>query len=165
MITLYNVISSDGFIARKNGDEDFISDNLWKNFLNLCSEYGAIIMGRKTYDAIQKYDPGPLRQFEALPVRKIVVTANREFHPKQGYTVAHSPEEACALAPNALVSSGPTLNNYLLKNGLVKKIILHEIPIAIGDGIKPFADNVATLTPVPVLQQLNGVTVKEYVVS
>ena len=38
MLTLYNVISSDGFIARNDDSEDFILDNLWKNFdiINTC---------------------------------------------------------------------------------------------------------------------------------
>ncbi|KKU52862.1 MAG: hypothetical protein A3H69_02075 [Candidatus Sungbacteria bacterium RIFCSPLOWO2_02_FULL_47_9] len=164
MVTLYNVTSSDGFIARKDGSEDFIPDNLWVNFLNLCKEYGTIIMGRKTYDTIQKYDQEILAPFEKLPIRKIVVTANPKFFPKQGYIVARSPEDAVLLAPNALVSSGPTLNDYFLKNGFVKKIIIHQVSIAIEEGIKPFEQNNATLVPVEGVPQLDGVRVKEYVV-
>ncbi len=164
MVTLYNVTSSDGFIAKKDGNEDFIPDNLWVNFLNLCKEHGAIIIGRKTYDTIQKYDQDLLAPFEKLPIRKIVVTANRQFRPKQGYVVAHSPEDAVLLAPDALVSSGPTLNDYLLKNGFVKKVIFHEVPIAIGEGIKPFEENVI-LRPIESPPQLDGVKVKEYAIT
>ncbi len=165
MVTLYNVTSSDGFIARNDGSEDFIPDNLWPNFLNLCREYGTLIMGRKTYDAVQRYGKEFFQPFEELPIGKIVISGNRSFHPKKGYIVAHSPEEALALAPDALVSSGPILNNFLLKNGLVKKIILHEVPIAIGEGIKPFDREGVMLIPMEATPKLAGVKVYEYSVS
>jgi len=165
MLTLYNVISSDGFIARNDGSEDFILDNLWPNFLNLCREYGALIMGRKTYDAIQQYGEEFIQPFEELPIRKIVISGNQSFRPKQGYIVAHSPNDVIAIAPDALVSSGPTLNNFLLKNGLVKKIILHEVPTAIGEGIKPFDRDGISLTPIKGVSELAGVKVYEYSVG
>ena len=165
MLTLYNVISSDGFIARKDGSEDFIPDNLWPNFLDLCKEYGTLIMGRKTYDTIQSYDRESLQYFEELPIRKIVVSGNQGFQPKSGYIIVHSPEEASALAPNALVSSGPTLNNFLLKNNFVKKIVLHKVDTPIGEGIKPFDTDGVSLTPVNETPKLEGVQVLEYSVK
>ena len=165
MLTLYNVISSDGFIARNNGSEDFIPDNLWPNFLNLCKEYGTLIIGRKTYDAVQQYGEEFLQPFEKLPIRKIVISGNQSFQPKKGYIVAHSPNDAIAIAPDALVSSGPTLNNFLLKNGLVKKLILHEVPTAIGEGIKPFDRDGILLIPMEGTPELAGVKVYEYSVA
>ncbi|MEI8339473.1 MAG: SRPBCC family protein [bacterium] len=160
--TLYNVVSSDGFIAREDGSEDFISENVWPNTLNLYLQYGAIIMGRKTHDTIQSYDKELVEPFEKLTIKKIVVTNNPDFKPKDGYTVVHSPQEAIALAPDALVSSGPTLNNFLLKNHLVKKIIHHEVPVDIGEGIKPFDIEGITLVPIENVQNIEGVTVREY---
>jgi dihydrofolate reductase len=165
MLTLYNVISQDGFIARIDGSEDFIPDALWINFLNLCLEYGSLIMGRKTYDTIQAYDENLIKSFEKLPAQKIVVTDDRDFHPKDGYSVAHSPEEAVAMAPNSLVSSGPTLNNYLLEHRLVGKIILHEVPISIDEGIRPFKDMSSYLSKISPSQPLAGVNVREYLIS
>lgn len=112
MVTLYNVISADGFIARKDGSEDFIPDNLWQNFLSLCKEYGTLIIGRKTYDTIQAYDQELLGPFEALLIRKII---------------------------------------SLIKHHLIKEIILHEVPVSIGDGIEPF-DRASLLESVKVLK-------------
>lgn len=48
MVTIFNIISADGYIARENGEEDFIPDELWFEFLKLCKNYDAFIMGRKT---------------------------------------------------------------------------------------------------------------------
>ena len=84
MLTLYNAVSSEGFIARKDGNEDFIPDNLWQNFINLCEEYGALIMGRNTYDTIQNYGEEFIQSFEELPIKKIVVSSNQDFNPKKG---------------------------------------------------------------------------------
>lgn len=162
MVTLYNVISADGFIARKDGSEDFIPDNLWQNFLSLCKEYGTLIMGRKTYDTIQAYDEELLDSFEALPIRKIVVSGNKNLNLKDGYMLVNTPEDAVALAPDALVSSGPTLNNYLIRNHLVGEIIFHEVPVLIGNGIKPFDKTDLTLKAIDNTSQLEGIRFIKY---
>lgn len=164
MATLYNVISSDGFIARTDGSEDFIPDNLWINFLNLCQEYGVVVMGRNTYETIQSY-PEELREpFENLPIKKIVITHTESYEVKTGYEIARSPAEVLARYPDALVTSGPTLNDFLLAKKLIKKIIFHEVPVSIGSGIKPFDDSFATLVPVENVTQLEGVKVRGYTV-
>jgi dihydrofolate reductase len=138
MLTLYNVISSDGFIARKDGSEDFVPDSLWQKFLDLCLEYKILIIGRKTYEAVQRYDDIYTKPFENLPIQKIVISSDKNFILKSGYVLVNSPEEAAAKAPNALVSSGPGLNNYLLEKGFVQNIIQYKLADFIGDGIKPF---------------------------
>lgn len=166
MVTLYNVISSDGFIARPDGSEDFIPNNLWINFLNLLKEYDVFVMGRKTYDTMQHYDPTLLVPFEKLPITKIVVTDNHAFIPKEGYIVTHSPEDAFANGRNILVSSGPSFNNSVLKKGLVNEVIFHEIPVAIGRGIKPFDENTGcTFIRLPDQPPLEDVTVRAYSVA
>ncbi|MDB5260484.1 MAG: Bifunctional deaminase-reductase protein [Candidatus Nomurabacteria bacterium] len=164
MLTLYNVVSEDGFIADKNGKEDFIPETLWVNSLNMYKEYGSVIMGRRTYETIQSYDKELLIPFELLPFKKIVITNDINFKAKQKYVVVHSPEDAITLAPNSLVSSGPTLNNVLLRMNAVKKIILHVVPVLIGKGIKPFdEDLIKTMKPVKYAPQLEGVKVKEFI--
>lgn len=145
MITLYNVISADGFIARKDGSEDFIPDELWFVFLDLCKKYGAVVIGRKTYEAIQKYEGNLLLPFEQSSVKKIVLTTNKSLRVKTGYTVADSLEKILTLSPNVLVSSGPTVNNQLLRAGLVSKVILCELPTTTEEGIEPFDKSVADL--------------------
>lgn len=143
MLTLYNVVSFDGFIARNNSDEDFIPDDLslWQNFLNLCLKYQSLIIGRKTYETIQRYNQPLLSSFENLPIKKIIVSSNKDLVVKNGYILVNSPEEAFRQEQNALVSSGPNLNNYLLEHGYVGEIIQYKLPVSIKDGIKPFNQN------------------------
>ncbi|MHB8660877.1 MAG: dihydrofolate reductase family protein [Minisyncoccota bacterium] len=138
MNTLYNVVSEDGYIAAKDGSEDFIPDELWPITLALMARYDALIMGRKTYDALQKYPATLLVPLESLLTKKIVITRNTHFYPKQGFIVARSPEDALKAGMNILVTSGPTTNTSFLEKKLVDKIIYHQVPVKIGRGIKPF---------------------------
>lgn len=138
MLTLYNVISQDGFIAREDGDEDFIPDELWTDFLDLCQQYDALILGRKTYNAVQEYPENLIEDFERLELKKVVVTRDENFTPKKGYLVAHSPEEAMKFGKNILLSSGPTLNTDFLEKGLIDKVIFNILPERINTGLKVF---------------------------
>ncbi len=150
MLTLYNVISSDGFIATKDGGENFIPDEVWGDFLGLCTKYDAVVMGKNTYAAIQAYEKELVEPFEKLSVEKIVVTRDRGFKPQKGYVVINSLREAATLHPNALLSSGPKLNTAFLKEKLIDRIIFNKLPITIGEGIQQFEKGVRPqLTPQP----------------
>lgn len=138
MLTLYNVISQDWFIADKNGSEEFIPDELWPTTLETIKKFDVLVMGRKTYETIQAYPEGNRAALEALPIRKIVITKNNDFHPKQGYEVLHTADEIAKLNANVLVSSGPTLNNSLLKERLVDMVIVHQLPVSVGNGTPVF---------------------------
>jgi dihydrofolate reductase len=140
MVTLYNVISADGFIARKDDSEDFIPDEMWPVTLEMYRQYDTLVMGRKTYDVMQKYPKELIGPFNKLSLKKVVVTHDEDFHPDSqlGYVVIHTPEEALTMGTNVLVSSGPILNTYLLEKSLIDKIIFHKVPAKIGEGIKPF---------------------------
>jgi dihydrofolate reductase len=138
MITLYNVVSSDGFIARLDGSEDFIPDEVWDDFLDICKSYDTIVMGRKTYETIQAYPKEMIEKFEHQGIKKIIVTNNQKFVSKPEYTISHSPKEAFSLGRNVLLTSGPTLNSSVLKENLIDKVILNTLPSKIGTGIKIF---------------------------
>ena len=127
MVTLYNTVSQDGFIARKNGDEDFIPDEVWDDFINICRQYDAVVFSRKAYEAIQKYPAAMYKKLDDLNIKKAVVTQNSHFSAKPGFIIAHSLRDAFALGKNILFSSGPTLNTIALKKNLIDKIIFNEI--------------------------------------
>ena len=157
MVTLYNVVSADGYIADKNGNEDFIPDSYWPYSLNVLKEYDCILMGRKTYDAIQNYGEELTKSFEDLPVRKVVVTRDKNFHPKNGYEIVHTPEDIINSNLNIVVTSGPSLNNYLLQKKLVDKIIYHEVPELIGSGTKPYGnvDDTVDIAKIPIAERIS----------
>ena len=141
MVTLYNAVSSDGFIARLDGGEDFIPDEVWSDFLDICKSYDTVVIGRKTYEMIQTYPEKMVKEFENLKIQKVIVTHNNKFTPKFGYIVAHSPKEAFVLGQNILLTSGPTLNSSVLKEGLIDEVILNTLPDKIDVGLRVFDVN------------------------
>ncbi|MFA6094724.1 MAG: dihydrofolate reductase family protein [Candidatus Paceibacterota bacterium] len=138
MLTTYNVVSQDGYIARKDGSEDFIPDELWGDFLAVCKKYGVVVMGRITYETIQAYPTEMVENFESSDIKKVVITKNSQFVPKPGYFALHSLEEVLSLGDNILLSSGPSLNTHALEQGLIDKVIQNVLPEKIGGGIKVF---------------------------
>ncbi len=140
MITTYNTISNNGYIAREDGNEDFIPDEAWDDFIEECGKHDAIVLGRKSYEAVQGYDPKLIQTFEELPIKKVILTTNRKYKPKSQYQVTHSLQDAAKMGFNLLVSSGPSVNLPLLKKGLIDKIVFDVLPESIPSGIKPFED-------------------------
>lgn len=51
--TLYMAVSANGFVARKDGNEDFLPHDGWLEMLSFTKEYGHLIWGRKTYEAVR----------------------------------------------------------------------------------------------------------------
>ncbi len=140
MLTLYNVISSDGYIMTKEGDESFIPDSIWPTVLDVFRQYDIMIMGKGTYQAFQGYGEDLLKPFEELDIRKAVISRDVAFKPKSGYEVAKNAEDIVRSNPNVVVSSGPGFNNHLFEKKLIDKLILHKLSAALGEGIKPFDD-------------------------
>lgn len=139
MLTLYNVISADGFIMTKDHDESFIPDSMWPTVLDVFRGYDVILMGKNTYEAFQNYGEALLVPFEELSIKKVVVSREESFQPKLGYEVVNDPREIIK-NNNVLVSSGFGFNTFLFESHLIDSIILHKLPDSLGEGIKPFDD-------------------------
>ncbi len=162
MVTLYNVVSADGYIMTKDRDESFIPDSFWPTVLDVFKKYSIFVMGRKTYDAFQSYGDDLLHPFEKLDLRKIVVSHDESFGAKSGYEVVGSPEEAINQNDDVLVSSGSVLNNYLLQHNLVDVIVLHCLDMVLRDGIKPFDDTFLEGFALVSESQVDGAKEKTY---
>ncbi len=55
-VILDMVISPNGFIARENGDEDWLPSEGWDDFVAEAKQYDNIVMGRETYEQVtEKY--------------------------------------------------------------------------------------------------------------
>lgn len=139
-VILYMAMSVNGFIAQKNGDEDFLSDRNWKTFSQLAKKFGCFAAGRNTYEKVQKWKEF---NFSNIDAKKIIVSSQK-FSLQKGFTLAHSPEEAVALAKqlgykNLLLVGGSNLNQSFIKANLIDEIILNVEPTLIGDGIRLFA--------------------------
>ena len=110
MVTLYNAVSEDGFIARKDGSEDF---------LEILAADDVIAMGRKTYEVIQAYPSVMIRFFESQPMQR---SYQKDFSPKEGYVVRSSLLDISDSGKSILITSGPSVNTAALQAGIIDRI-------------------------------------------
>jgi len=136
-------ISANGIIATETGGEDFLSHENWEKFCRLAREFGNFVVGRKTYEAVKKWDGG--YNFDDLVgIEKIIISQDQNSKLDEGYTLAISPEDALAKLSKkgfekVLITGGANINSAFAKAKLLDEIILNIEPVFIGKGIPLFA--------------------------
>jgi dihydrofolate reductase len=134
-------ISPNGLIARDNGDEDWLPEEGWTEFVEEAKQFNNIVMGRETYEVVTRLYKD--HNFDSVDIdHKVIVTTNKDFKPPDGYMVVHSPEEAIDYISSKNIESlfligGGKLNAEFLKRKLVNEIELTINPYVIGKG-RPF---------------------------
>lgn len=137
-VTLYNAISVDGYLARRDGDTNWVADADWKVFSNLVKENGCIVMGRKTMDTSGDDFPYDCDL-------NIVMTRGKNLV-KEGEKIIITnklPREVVELAKSKgfdklLIIGGGEVNMSFIKEGLVDEVIVSVHPNIFGDGIRLF---------------------------
>jgi dihydrofolate reductase len=141
-------VSLDGFIARANGDLDWLMGEGGGD----ASEYGydefiagidAIVMGRKTFEKGMTFDKW------YYGTKRVVVLSSRPLDlsttQARGVVVeqmAGSPAEivsklAASGARHLYVDGGITIQHFL-HVGLIRRFIISRLPVLIGEGIPLF---------------------------
>jgi dihydrofolate reductase len=142
-VILYMTISANGYIARENGDEDFLSDKNWETSCALAKRCGCFVIGRKTYEAIQEM--GQECKFNDLKdVVKVVVSNSNILIADNNYILADSPSDAINKLKakglkEMMVTGGATINSAFMRAGLIDEIILNVEPFILGKGISLFS--------------------------
>jgi len=144
-ITLFMVMSSNGIIARKNGDEDFLNHDNWNSFSELVKQFQNFVIGRRTFEAVKKWNEG--YNFDDFKdTIKVVVSNDQNYKLDKGYTLALNPKEALKILKEnrfnkILIAGGSGLNSSFAKDNLIDEIILNIEPVIIGKGIPLFSSN------------------------
>ena len=151
-VSLYAAISIDGFIAKQDGDSEWVSDVDSENFMKNIHECGCIILGHRTFDQYQH---------EIYPVdgvTNIVLTSQSDLNTNlDNVAYATSPQVAINIArerghQQALVIGGGKTNGSFLRDNLLDEIILSVHPLVLGNGIKVF-ESVETFLHLEFLSQ------------
>ncbi|MBI2839757.1 MAG: dihydrofolate reductase [Acidobacteria bacterium] len=137
--------SVDGFIARQNGDLDWlpVGGGELHGYDEFIATVDTIVIGRKTFETV--------RSFEAWPYGKkrvVVLSSHRvdlSAAAARGGVVEHmcgSPPEivanlAASGAQNLYVDGGITIQRFLRAN-LIDRLVITRVPVLIGDGIPLF---------------------------
>jgi dihydrofolate reductase len=145
--TVYIATSLDGFIARANGDLDWLmgegggepsEDYGYQAFMDTVD---VIVMGRGTFEKVLTFDSWPYGGKQVV----VLSSSLAEIPPQLSADVElrdAAPEALIAGlsargAAHLYVDGGKTIQRFL-DAGLIDELIVTRIPILIGDGIPLF---------------------------
>ena len=135
--------SVDGFIARRNGDLDFLPPGGGEphGYDEFMASIDALVIGRKTFETVLNYPAWPYGD------KRVVVLSSRpiDLSTARGAVVeqmAGPPAEivsrlAARGARHLYVDGGITIQQCL-RAGLIQRLIITRVPVLIGDGIPLF---------------------------
>jgi dihydrofolate reductase len=146
-ITILMALSLNGFIARPDGDEEFLSEKGWDIMQGYIKEYNNLVWGRKTYETVLGWGEEYEKYLESV---NLVVVSSKEKTTNTSTVYCQSPKEALEYFQNkgmdkVLVSGGATLNTSFVKEGLADELILTYNPVIIPNGINLFGSDIVDL--------------------
>jgi len=163
--------SLDGFIARVNGELDFLPPGGGEphGYDEFVATVDALVIGRKTFETVLTFDTWPYGE------KPVVVLSTRPLpRTPLGAVVERmsgDPAEIVfQLAARGLrhiyVDGGITIQRFL-QAGLIQHLIITRVPVLIGDGIPLFGtlQSDIVLRHVETRQYASGLVQSEYVVD
>lgn len=135
--------SVDGFIARRNGELDFLPKDGGEphGYEEFMAGVDALVIGRKTFETVLGFAKWPYGK------KRVVVLSGRslDFSAIRGGIVeqmAGPPAEivsalAASGVQHAYIDGGITIQRFL-SAGLVQRLIITRVPVLIGEGIPLF---------------------------
>jgi dihydrofolate reductase len=163
--------SLDGFIARSNGDLDFLPPGGGEEhgYTEFMATVDALVIGRYTYDKVLTFDEWPYgtKPVIVLSTRPIDLPAARGAVVER---MAGSPRDivarlAARSAKHLYVDGGITIQRFL-RAGLIQRLIVTRVPVLIGTGIPLFGalPRDIRLRHVTTHQYESGLVTSEYMV-
>jgi dihydrofolate reductase len=142
-VSVFIGASVDGFIARANGDLDWLPAGGGEphGYDEFMTSVDAIVIGRKTFETVLGFETWPYGG------KRVVVLSSRplDFSGVRGGVVeqmAGTPAEivsrlAASGSHNLYVDGGITIQGFL-RAGLIQRLIITRVPVLIGDGVPLF---------------------------
>jgi dihydrofolate reductase len=163
--------SLDGFIARVNGDLDFLPPGGGEphGYDEFIATVDALVIGRKTFETVLKFDTWP------YGVKPVFVLSTRTLAPAPlGAVVERMSGDPAEIVSSldargirhAYVDGGVTIQRFL-QAGLIQRLIITRVPVLIGAGIPLFGaiERDIVLGHVGTRQYASGLVQSEYVVA
>lgn len=142
-VSVFVGTSVDGFIARPNGDLDFLPAGGGEphGYNEFMASVDALVIGRKTFETVLGFAAWPYgnKRVVVLSSGPVDLSAVRGGVVEQ---MAGTPAEivsklAASGAHHLYVDGGVTIQGFL-RAGLVQRLIITRVPVLIGDGIPLF---------------------------
>ena len=140
--SVYIGTSVDGFIARANGDLDWLPANPEPHgYDEFIASVDAIVIGRKTFETVMGFDAWPYGD------KRVIVLSSSpvDFSGVVGGVVEQMGGEPADVVAqldatgvqHAYIDGGITIQRFL-RAGLIQSLIITRVPMLIGDGIPLF---------------------------
>jgi dihydrofolate reductase len=163
--------SLDGFIARRNGDYDFLPADGGEphGYEEFMASVDTILIGRNTLDVVLKLPSWPYAE------KRVVVLSHRPIALSgiagRVEQMSGAPEEIVARlaatgSKHVYVDGGITVQEFL-RAGLIDRLTITRVPVLIGDGIPLFGTvpRDIKLRHVGTRQYESGLVTSEYEVA
>jgi dihydrofolate reductase len=142
-VSVFIGTSLDGFIARPNGDLDFLPEGGGEphGYDEFFASVDALVIGRKTFEKVLTFEAWPYgdKRVVVLSSRPVDLSAAGEGVVEQ---MAGPPAEivsrlAGSGAHHLYVDGGITIQGFL-RAGLIQRLIITRVPVLIGEGVPLF---------------------------
>jgi len=136
-------VSVDGFIARPNGELDFLPEGGGEphGYNEFIASVDAIVIGRATFEKVLTLGPWHYgsKRVVILSSRPVDLSAVRGGVVEQmgGPPAEIVSKLAASGAHNLYVDGGITIQRFL-RAGLIQRLIITRVPVLIGEGIPLF---------------------------
>ena len=144
--TVYVGTSLDGFIARKDGDIDWLvkyqNKEVHDSYNEFMKRIDAMVIGRGTFEKVMEFPEWPYE-------KKVFVLSNSlkqlpETVKEKATLVAMKPSEVLGYLSengysNIYIDGGKVIQSFL-KEDLIDELIITRVPELIGTGIPLFGD-------------------------
>jgi dihydrofolate reductase len=143
MVSVFIGTSLDGFIARLNGEYDFLPEGGGEphGYDEFFASVDTLVIGRKTFETVLAFATWPYGD------KRVVVLSSKpvDFSAVRGSVVEQMggpPAEivaklAASGAHHLYVDGGITIQHFL-RAGLIQRLIITRVPVLIGEGIPLF---------------------------
>ena len=161
--------SLDGFIARRNGEFDFLPPGGGEahGYDEFIASVDAIVIGRNTFETVLRMGPWAYgrKRVVVLSSGRLDLSVVKEGVVEQmcGAPVEIVSKLAATGVKHLYVDGGITIQRFL-RAGLIQRLIITRVPVLIGDGIPLFGplDQDIKLRHVGTKHYRSGLVTSEY---
>lgn len=169
-VVLYIAVSLDGYIARNNGEVDFLEgDGSDKDgdvgYLDFYNTIDTVIMGNSTYEQIIGWGEYPYKGTEGYVYTNKKVGNNEDvtftnINPRELINKLKKKE-----GKDIWVVGGAQIAKIFMQENLIDEYIIATIPVLIGDGIKLFDKNNKEDIKLELKESnvVNGIVINKYI--
>lgn len=161
--------SLDGFMARLNGDFDFLPEGGGEphGYEEFIATVDVLVIGRNTFEIVSRFPVWPYSG------KRVVVLSNHPIdlsgpHKDDVEQMSGSPVDivdrlALSGATHLYIDGGITIQSFL-RAGLIQRLIITRVPVLIGEGIPLFGwlPNDLKLNHIGTRQFPSGLVQSEY---